>query len=267
MDNGEQIKEPRTPTERGRDRHSAQSPATPISRSGSQLGRSSSRKASASSGHLPLHSPSTSPVPPSPPSPSRSRTARGGPSSPSAPRLSLDPSATSVVTEIRSVDSPRKVSTNAPRRISIDTTRRGSVETPRSPLDPSGASRGESPLPSPRPRPTSPNQRVYAQNRHFNMSTTSLTGPPNPEYRELIRTATSMLCKEVVKIPSHMSRTQSGVNDWEEVELRTQALARSDRIWGSSVNASGGSGFTGSAEEKERRLFAEALRDGFVLCQ
>ena len=78
-----------------------------------------------------------------------------------------------------------------------------------------------------------------------------------------------MLCKEVVKIPPHMSRTRSGVNDWEEVELRTQALARLDRVRGSSgvVNASGGSGFTGSAEEKERRLFAEALRDGFVLCQ
>lgn len=99
----------------------------------------------------------------------------------------------------------------------------------------------------------------------------------NPEHRELIRTATSMLCKEIVKPPLHMNRTQSGINDWEEVEIRTRSLARLERIWTSNLGGagSGGSSNSGSAsnglsvsgEERERRLFCEALKDGFVLCQ
>ena len=63
------------------------------------------------------------------------------------------------------------------------------------------------------------------------------------------------------------------------MEARTRALARLERIWGqsgnggacSSTNAStaallSSSGLT-SGEEGERRLFCEALRDGYVLCQ
>ncbi len=76
--------------------------------------------------------------------------------------------------------------------------------------------------------------------------------------------------------------TGLGVRESEEVEVRMQPLARLERVWGKSgafangsVTQSGatGSGIIGgtavsaSGEEKERRLFSEALRDGYVLCQ
>jgi hypothetical protein len=100
--------------------------------------------------------------------------------------------------------------------------------------------------------------------------------PSNPEHCELIRAATSMLCKEVVKPPVHMSRTEAGLRDWEEVEARMRALARLERIWGRSGVGRSSSNLTlgtpvgvgsSSGEERERKLFSEALRDGFVLCQ
>ena len=176
-----------------------------------------------------------------------------------------------------SIDIQRRPSVDTARRPSVESPRRPSVETPRtfreSPTDDRG------PSPSPRPRAVSPTQRSYAQNRHFNMSTLSLSGPPNPEHRELIRTAASVLCKEMIKIPPNMSQSDSGIKDWEEVEFRTRALARSERTWAKSGGVHGGStsnlnatpGTTSSGlsagEERERRLFCEALRDGFVLCQ
>ena len=108
----------------------------------------------------------------------------------------------------------------------------------------------------------------------------------------------------MLKPPSH-AHAHAGVNahanaganasrggldpkDWEEVEARLRALARLERIWGrsgalgsgagagstSQVNVVGlglgggsGGGVASGGEEKERRLFAEALRDGYVLCQ
>lgn len=84
-----------------------------------------------------------------------------------------------------------------------------------------------------------------------------------------------MLCKEVVKPPVHMSRTEAGLKDWDEVEMRVRALARLERIWGKSGIGGSSSNLTLGApagvsvggEERERRLFTEALRDGFVLCQ
>lgn len=69
----------------------------------------------------------------------------------------------------------------------------------------------------------------------------------------------------------------------EEIELRLRALARLERVWakngGASVtggpNAPGITGFGGLSpggvssmgEDRERRLFSEALKDGYVLCQ
>lgn len=86
-----------------------------------------------------------------------------------------------------------------------------------------------------------------------------------------------MLCKETVRPPAHMSQSESGKRDWDGVEVRMRPLARLERIWGksgtqassSNVNVSGlsSSGLSASGEERERRLFGEALRDGFVLCQ
>lgn len=71
----------------------------------------------------------------------------------------------------------------------------------------------------------------------------------------------------------------------EEIELRLRALARVERIWGKSGStiATGVSNTSGSVvagfgvlgaggassmgEDRERRLFSEALKDGYVLCQ
>ena len=71
----------------------------------------------------------------------------------------------------------------------------------------------------------------------------------------------------------------------EEIELRLRALARLERVWGKSggVNTNGVPNTSGSAitgfgglgaggvsslgEDRERRLFSESLKDGYVLCQ
>ena len=71
--------------------------------------------------------------------------------------------------------------------------------------------------------------------------------------------------------------TGLGIHESEEVEARLQPLARLERVWAKSGASANGSvtqlGATGSGiistsgEERERRLFTEALRDGYVLCQ
>lgn len=71
----------------------------------------------------------------------------------------------------------------------------------------------------------------------------------------------------------------------EEIELRLRALARLERIWkrGGATNTTGVSNTPGSVvtgfgvlgpggassvgEDRERRLFSDALKDGYVLCQ
>jgi hypothetical protein len=93
-------------------------------------------------------------------------------------------------------------------------------------------------------------------------------------HREAVRAATSFLCKELLR-PGQS--TGLGIRESEEVEVRMRALARLERVWGKSGASANGSvtqlGATGSGivstsgEERERRLFSEALRDGYVLCQ
>ncbi|KAF8189096.1 hypothetical protein K438DRAFT_1676847 [Mycena galopus ATCC 62051] len=154
-----------------------------------------------------------------------------------------------VVTPLRgptsaSVDAPRRVLIESPRA-SLDSQRRPSLR-----VQSWNAVRLRTRAPS------------HDANRQYHASTTSLSPPSTSEHRDLIRTATSMLCKEIVKPPAHTSRTEAGLKDWEEVEVRVHALARLERIWGKG-------GIRGSVggEEREQRLFTEALRDGFVLCQ
>lgn len=81
---------------------------------------------------------------------------------------------------------------------------------------------------------------------------------------------------------------QSGLDPlvYDEVEVRLRSLARLERVWGKSGSSfmasatqlsvsaaaagsagSGLSGLGGGGEERERRHFGEALRDGYVLCQ
>jgi hypothetical protein len=104
-------------------------------------------------------------------------------------------------------------------------------------------------------------------------------GPSNPMHREVVRTATSMLCKEMLQ-PG--KSTGLGLRETEEVEARLRALARLERVWlknthgipgsATQLDASvtmkdGDAGGSAPGEERELRLFAEALRDGYVLCQ
>ena len=103
----------------------------------------------------------------------------------------------------------------------------------------------------------------------------SHVGPSNPRNREAVRTATSVLCKEMLR-PTE--RPNLGLYDSKEVVARLQGLAKLEREWGKgdisgSATQNGALKTTrdtrnsGLGEERERMLFAEALRDGYVLCQ
>ena len=149
--------------------------------------------------------------------------------------------------------------------------------------------------------PTSPTPLAHGdrvRTRNLNLSAASLFSsvPVNlsttrnsdlnidPGHRDLLQQATSILCRELLKPPGY-NTTGLGMIELEEVELRLRALARLERIWGKSgnTNANGVSTTSGSAgagfgalgaggassvgEDRERRLFSEALKDGYVLCQ
>ena len=79
-----------------------------------------------------------------------------------------------------------------------------------------------------------------------------------------------MLCKEMLR-PSQSASL--GEREAEEVECRMRALARLERVWGKSGTSTNGSttqlgsSTNMAGEERERRMFTEALRDGYVLCQ
>ncbi|TFK53421.1 hypothetical protein OE88DRAFT_1655548 [Heliocybe sulcata] len=252
---------PDTPTRRARD--FASPPETPTPGSSSRPAPLLSvRKASASASHLPLNERSISPPPISPRSPTSRRvvtpTQRG---------------LVSASTSHLPLNQPTSPTTS--RRPSIDAGRRPSLDASR-PIRPThspSASRSDSPSTQLRPRAVSPTYGNH--NRAFNASTTSLSSPSNPEHRELIRTASSLLCKEMARPPVHHNKSVSG-KEWEEVEVRLRALARLERVWGKSgaqasqsslFSPMSSSGLSTSGEERERRLFIEALRDGYVLCQ
>ncbi|KAH9888973.1 Pkinase-domain-containing protein [Cubamyces lactineus] len=256
---------PETPTRRSREATRSPDLSPPSSPSPRGLGVSSSRRAAASASHLPLGlgSPSTSPTTPRAASPTQTRSPSRTPTTQRA---------------IPAASSTSHLPLGSP---SSATTRRPSLDA--RPINPSSSpspSRAASPVTPARSRAVSPTQRNYSpsygQNRLYNASTTSLASPANPEHRELIRSATSFLCREMLKPPSQISKSGLDPKDWEEVEVRLRALARLERIWGrsgaiassSQVNVAGlGNGVASGSEEKERRLFGEALRDGFVLCQ
>ena len=193
--------------------------------------------------------------PPSSPSSSRHK-------SPSSPRTRSPPLVTPrgfTSTSTSSLNYPPSYSTNAIRRSSVD--RRSP-----SPASPSPPSR---PRAQQRQRTVSPSS-VMTRQINQSSSSLSLAGPSNPIHREAVRTATSVLCKEMMR-PGQ--GTSLGVRESEEVEHRMRALARLERVWvksGASTNGSTtqlGSSANMAGEERERKLFTEALRDGYVLCQ
>ncbi|KAI0060757.1 hypothetical protein BV25DRAFT_1806793 [Artomyces pyxidatus] len=163
---------------------------------------------------------------------------------------------------------------NYPPNYSPTALGRSSLDSQRAPSP--NISRTASPT-SARRRAVSPAQRTVSPTftRHVNASTTSLSSPVNPEHREAIRAAASVLCKEMLRPQTQMSQS-IGARESEEVEVRMRALARLERVWGKSgASAMGstsqlganGSAISGAGEERERKLFCEALRDGYVLCQ
>ncbi|KAH9479372.1 Cytokinesis protein sepH [Psilocybe cubensis] len=271
-----------TPTRPRKDRD-RDTPDTPSPRGNGHLARGTSLRPSPIT---PRAAPSSALRPRSPSAATRSTqvTPPRGLTSASATHLPLTSSPSPPPTPTRrrpSLDPSKRPSLDAPRRPSIDATpRRSSRDSP------IGLRRNESPSPSPviRPRAISPTQRSYAQNRHFNISSGSLVlsnnhPPPTPTRgedatpRDLIRTATTLICKQVQKPPHHMCRTEQGIRDWEEVEVRTRNLVRLEKGWAKGVASTArrssvdvtSSGLSG--EDKERKLFCEALRDGYVLCQ
>jgi hypothetical protein len=97
--------------------------------------------------------------------------------------------------------------------------------------------------------------------------------------RKVVRMAVSVLCKEMLH-PGQCAAL--GLDEMEEVEIRLQALARFEPIWGKcKYDVSGISAQLGPlaimrdrdssarvlGEGMERKLFAGALRDGYILCQ
>ena len=100
---------------------------------------------------------------------------------------------------------------------------------------------------------------------HRNTSSTSLLSSP---YRESIRKASSLLVRELTRPPQGVKP-----RDWEHVEFRLRTLARLERIWGKSGAASSSTALPssstigmGGSEDRERRIFCESVRDGYVLC-
>ena len=255
---------PSTPTRPGsREPLSPPGTATPTS-SRAQLGKRSS------SGTNRLSQDQT----PSSPSASRHKT-------PSSPRTRSPPSSRVVTprgftsTSTSSLNYPPSYSSNAIRRSSID--RRSPSPALLRASSPSSPTRSRALPPSPH-HPQQQQRKVSpssAMTRHTNASTSSLSlaGPSDPMHREAVRAASSVLCKEMVR-PNNSASI--GVREAEEVERRMRALARLERVWGksgASTNGSttqvGGMGSSANATggERERRAFAEALRDGYVLCQ
>ena len=223
-------------------------PHTPTPPSGSRghLYSSSRRPSALSSTHLPLSgSPRTSPVPARSPSRVRPVPSRG---LASVSTTHLPPSPTTPT---------------APRRSSVDSQRHP-------PANGCG-SRNTSPSPPVRLSPIS-----LSQSDHHGALTTSLSPSRNPQHREAIRTAITLLCKALSPPPLQLMRNENATRDWEEVELRMRSLIRAERMWmknsgpsSSQPNAAStlsSTGLSAAGEERERRLFRDALRDGFVLC-
>jgi hypothetical protein len=98
----------------------------------------------------------------------------------------------------------------------------------------------------------------------------------NPMNYEAVRIATSMLCKEM-RQPTGLARRES-----EKVRDRMRALSKLALVWreddsevstnetATPLSTSGkgmGVGADVVGEERAQRMFAKALRDGYVLCQ
>ena len=128
--------------------------------------------------------------------------------------------------------------------------------------------------------PTNMHEQVLFPSTSLVPSTAVLppsTGLTNPKHYEAVRTATSMLCKEVLQ-----HRTDLKKRELEVVRVRMRALRRLELVWGqddSGASMNKGATSLGAprhgtdlvanilGEERVHRLFARALQDGYILCQ
>lgn len=271
-----QVSSPVTPPRRGHSRPRTPDTPTPASESASLFQH---KNATASTNNALLNSPSTSPISSSGSSiHARSPSIRVPPSqrgstSASKSNLYLSSNSPFQTTRRPSIDAQRHPSLDSSCRGSIDYQRRPSVDHR---LSGSASPQSASPSSHFRPRAERANSFAYASNRNFNVSSTSLAPTSTPEQREIVRSAIAILCKEMRRPPSH-----PGTKEWEDVDVRMQPLVRLQRIWGRSggtpgesstplnnvVAGMGSTGLSAGGEDRERRMFSQALRDGFVLCQ
>ena len=87
---------------------------------------------------------------------------------------------------------------------------------------------------------------------------------PISEGRQAIRQASSFVLREMARPLPAAVRTMASMG-WEEVDIRLRALSRAERTWaGMGMGTMGNQGAQG--EERERRAFESAFRDGVVLC-
>jgi hypothetical protein len=118
------------------------------------------------------------------------------------------------------------------------------------------------------PRGTTPSPSLGFVWPFANTSSSSIGTTSNPGHRELIRAAVSLLCRELGRGSAQLRRNGFSNQDCEEVEVRIRYLVRLERIWSKiGPGSASSSNVSASGEERERRVFTEALRDGYVLCQ
>ncbi|KAE9404396.1 hypothetical protein BT96DRAFT_427196 [Gymnopus androsaceus JB14] len=117
--------------------------------------------------------------------------------------------------------------------------------------------------PDPNLMPTPPSSEeslivLSLRSRHDSIESLALPAwaqiHPGGERRETIRTAISMLWKEMSTPPEYMRQTDSGKRDWDGVELRMARLS-------TCIEASSMPG-----DRQVEVIFSKALQDGFVLC-
>lgn len=104
--------------------------------------------------------------------------------------------------------------------------------------------------------------------------TSSLSISSNVEQGGVIRTAIILLCM-VLFSPPHLCSDEIDAKVWEEVQVRIKSLSELQHTWGMNGEIGGRNSAMRSAQkvdsvygkEIEMRVFGEALRDGYVLCQ
>jgi hypothetical protein len=91
-----------------------------------------------------------------------------------------------------------------------------------------------------------------------------------PDHYEAVRTATSMLCKEMLQHRMDLKK-----RELEVVRVRMRALRRLELVWGQDDSEASLGAPRNRTDlvasilggDRVHRLFARALQDGYILCQ